>query len=96
MKQIQAFKLLGRFEALSLLLLFFVAMPLKYMYAQPQYVRVIGMIHGLLFLAYGCFALVLNAEERWKGQKLLACLILSCLPFGTFVFEKKYLGKKGK
>ena len=40
-------------EGVSFLLLLGIAMPLKYMYGQPEMVRVVGMAHGILFVWYG-------------------------------------------
>lgn len=80
---------LGRWEGTSLLLLMGVAMPLKYMFDSPGAVRVVGMAHGILFLAYCAAAIILAGRERWGASKLARCLIASCLPFGTFVFERE-------
>ena len=45
-------RIIGTAEALSLLILLFIAMPLKYMMDMPQMVRVVGMVHGVLFILY--------------------------------------------
>ncbi len=91
MNQNKYFIQLGRIEGISLLLLLFVAMPLKYMFQEPLLVRIVGMIHGILFLGYALFAFLRSQEDRWSHGKLIACLILSSLPFGTFYFERKVL-----
>jgi integral membrane protein len=88
-----AFKITGWFEGTSLLLLFFYAMPLKYLAGDPSQVRLIGSIHGGLFMAYLVLAFVLYDRENWTRQKLLMALVLSSVPFGTWIFERKYLGQ---
>jgi integral membrane protein len=85
------FKLTGKIEGLSLLALLFVAMPIKYMAGEPIYVRYVGMAHGILFLDYVFLAFLVAAREQWSKTTLIICLILSCVPFGTFYFERKYL-----
>jgi len=50
--QVGRVRIAGIIEGISFLLLLGLAMPMKYFAGQPQYVRVIGMIHGMLFLAY--------------------------------------------
>lgn len=80
---------LGRWEALSLLLLLCVAMPLKYLFDSPMAVRIVGTAHGFLFMAYIAAALVLARVEAWGLAKLIRCGIASCLPFGTFIFERE-------
>ena len=87
------FRVAGWLEGFSLLALFFYAMPLKYYWNEPEMVRPIGAAHGVLFLAYMALAFALSEKENWKQKKLLVAFILSMLPLGTFIFEKKYLSK---
>jgi integral membrane protein len=80
---------LGRWEALSLLLLLGVAMPLKYMWAYPLAVRVVGTAHGVLFMAYVAVAVVFARRDSWSFSKLVRCWVASCVPFGTLFFERE-------
>jgi integral membrane protein len=79
------------FEGSSLLLLLGVAMPLKYYAEMPEAVRIVGPIHGVLFLAF----LVLLLSHTVKGElnllKMLTGFIASFIPFGTFIFKAKML-----
>ena len=94
-------KFLGRLRALSLvegtstLLLFGIAMPLKYLADMPLAVRIVGLIHGVLFV---CLALsLLLAIRRVPISKGLATagMVAAVLPFGPFVFDR-WLGDLGK
>jgi integral membrane protein len=85
------FKIIAPLEGISLLLLLFVAMPLKYMFDLPIFVRIIGMIHGLLFIVYIFLAIMLKVEENWSISKLGKICLASIVPFGTFYVDKKYL-----
>ena len=85
------FRVLGYLEGVSFLLLVGIAMPLKYFAHEPMAVRVLGSLHGLLFVAYCCLALVLFFRAKWPFQRLILCWVLSCLPLGTFWFDRKYL-----
>ena len=85
------FRLIAFLEGLSYLLLLFVAVPIKYTLADPTYVKLLGMPHGILFVAYIGFALFMKAERNWNFKTLLLVLIASVLPFGTFYIDKKYL-----
>ena len=80
---------LGRWEALSLIVLLGVAMPLKYLMGYPLAVRVVGSLHGILFMAYVAVALLVARREGWSAMTLVRCWIASCLPFGTLVFERE-------
>ena len=85
----RGFITLGRWEAGSLITLMFIAMPLKYLLDYPLAVRIVGSLHGILFLGYVLAALSVAQEEEWGWGKLIRCLVLSCLPFGTFWFERE-------
>ncbi len=81
------------FEGTSLLLLLFVAMPLKYYMGIPEAVKIIGPAHGILFLTF----LVLLFSHAGKRDLSLGKTIMgffaSFIPFGTFVFKAKVLAK---
>ena len=84
-------RLLGLLEGLSFLLLIGVAMPLKYVWGEPQAVRVIGMAHGVLFLAYLGATLQAALEHGWTRRRTVLVGLASLLPFGTFYAEVKWL-----
>lgn len=88
------FRTTGWLEGLSYILLLGVAMPLKYVWGDPSWVRVVGMAHGLLFIAYVGLAFALYDRENWSIKKLAYAMIASLLPFGPFVFDARYLDKK--
>ena len=51
----------------------------------------IGMAHGVLFMAYCLFVILVALNKKWNYKITLLGLIASLLPFGTFYFDKKYL-----
>ncbi len=83
------FRMLGLIEASSLLVLLFIAMPLKYLAGIPEAVRVVGMIHGLLFVVYCLGAQVLRNELQWSQYKVALAVFISCIPLGPFLFDRK-------
>lgn len=89
-----SFRTAGWLEGLSYILLLGVAMPLKYVYGEPLMVRIVGMAHGLLFLAYLGLAFAMHDRENWSFTKLGGAFVASLLPFGPFVFDWKFLDKK--
>ena len=86
----KTFKIVALLEGISLLLLFFFAMPMKYIFSMPEYVRDIGMAHGLLFIGYIILAFMLKSEENWNNKKFLIVCLASVVPFGTFYIDRKY------
>ena len=74
--------LLAALTAISLL---GVAMPLKHILGYPTPVRIVGWIHGGLFIAY-CFALFGAAVDRgWPWTKNAKLFIAALLPFGPSI-----------
>lgn len=90
-KQIKGFKLISTLEAISFLFLLLIAMPLKYIYNLPQYVRIAGTMHGVLFVLYVLGAFWMYKKLNWKAKTLLITILCSVIPLGPFYVEKKYL-----
>lgn len=84
-------RLLGFLEGLSFLVLLGIAMPLKYFAGQPGYVRVIGMAHGILFLAYGLAIIQAHLDYGWSVKRSFLLFLASLLPFGPFIADRKLL-----
>ena len=85
------FRVVSFLEGISYLLLLFVAVPIKYWLNDPQYVKLLGMPHGLLFVGYMVLAFLLKSELNWDMKTFGVVLLASILPFGTFYVDKKYL-----
>ena len=77
-------------EGISVLLLYFVAMPMKYFLDMPELIRPVGMAHGILFVAYVGLVLIVGFQRKWSFVAILISWVLSLFPFGTFYAEKKY------
>ena len=86
---IKILRILGNVEGVSYLLLLFIAMPLKYAYHMPMAVKITGMAHGVLFVAY-CMVLALCMKKfNWKLGFGVYLFIATLIPFGTFVTDRK-------
>ena len=88
---IKVLRVISYLEGISYILLLFIAVPIKYYANDPSLVKLLGMPHGLLFVAYVMLSLVSSKEYRWNSKKTLVVLISSVIPFGTFYVDYKYL-----
>ena len=80
-------RVLGMIEGTSTLILFGVAMPLKYAAGYPLAVTIAGSIHGALFVALSA-ACVIAMDRVPIGTKLgLAGIVGAIIPFGPFVVD---------
>lgn len=87
------FRLVALLEGVSYILLLFIAVPIKYWGGDEQWVKLLGMPHGILFVSYVIFAFLIKENENWGMKDLGIVLLASILPFGTFYVEWKYLKK---
>ncbi|KLT69305.1 MULTISPECIES: DUF3817 domain-containing protein [Flavobacterium] len=87
-------RILGLLEGVSLLILVFIAVPLKYFFDNPAGTKAIGPIHGALFLLFIFNTLSVGVEQNWKFKTTTWKVLLACIvPFGTFYIDHKILSK---
>lgn len=85
------FRVIAFLEGVSYILLLFIATPIKYFAGDEQYVKLLGMPHGLLFITYIVLAIMLRSESKWTSKQFAIILVAAIIPFGTFYVEKAYL-----
>jgi len=85
---LKAFRILSMIEGLSLIALLFIAMPAKYQYG-IDLVKIVGPIHGFLWLAYLPMLDMTNRQQKWPSSMLSIAFITSVIPFGCFYLEKR-------
>lgn len=90
-KMKKTFRIISFLEGVSFVLLLFIATPIKYLLNNEIFVKMLGMPHGLLFIAYVAMAIMLKYELNWKPKTFIVILAASVIPFGTFYVDKKYL-----
>jgi integral membrane protein len=74
-------------EGCSFLVLLGVAMPLKYFFAMPLAVRLVGSIHGGLFVGFCAALLHVMIVARWSLLRGLVVFASSLVPCGTFLMD---------
>ena len=81
-------------EGVSFLMILLVTMPLKYYFQMLTPNKIIGMIHGLLFVLYLAYVILVRSEKKWDMKTTLFLLAASVIPCGTFYAEYKYFQNK--
>lgn len=80
---------IGLWEGVSYLVLLLVAMPLKYLADWPLTVRIVGTLHGALFILFILSVAEVTIRRPWWSLKFWgAAALASVLPCGTFVFDR--------
>ncbi|WP_055445905.1 DUF3817 domain-containing protein [Lacinutrix mariniflava] len=88
---LKTFRIVALLEGVSYLLLMAASIYKRLPEGNDEYVKLLGMPHGLLFVAYIAFAIFLRSTYKWNSKTFILILLGSILPFGTFYIDKKYL-----
>lgn len=83
------YRILAFTTGVLLILLVFVAIPIKYLGNNEGPVALIGTAHGFLFMVYLVTALDLGIRLRWPWLKLGLVMLAGTIPFASFVAERR-------
>ena len=81
-------RVISLIEALSFLSLLGIAMPLKYIWEEPQAVRIVGMAHGVLFCLFMAALLHAFIVQKWSIKPPFLIFLASLIPFAPIWVEK--------
>jgi len=87
MSELKKFRLINKIEGYSFLILLFIAMPLKHIASYPIATKIMGMIHGVLFIAFIYQLFMTKEEAPLSAKETTLFFLLSLVPFGTFYTE---------
>mgnify|MGYP001209917269 CR=1 FL=1 len=81
------FRLISFIEGVSTIVLILIAMPLKYWFDIPMFVRPAGWTHGLLFMIYIGMLVSTWASQAWPLRMFIVGFLAAIPPFGTFLYD---------
>ncbi len=81
----------GTWEAISSILLFFLAMPLKYIWEEDLLIRPVGMAHGILWIIYVAMTITGQIKYKWGYKLTVWLMIASIVPAGPIIADAKLL-----
>jgi integral membrane protein len=84
---VRRFRVVALVEAVSYLVLL-VAVVAKYGFDAPLGVRIMGPVHGIIFLVYAGLAFRVREELRWSAQHTFAVLAAAVIPLGGYLVER--------
>jgi len=82
-------RVVGILEAVSYLALLGIAMPLKYLADMPLAVRIVGSVHGFLFVVLCIVLLQAALEVGWSFKRAAGIFVAALLPFGPFIIDRR-------
>ncbi|TYP98602.1 integral membrane protein [Sphingobacterium allocomposti] len=84
---LRIFRQIALWEAISTVVLFFIAMPLKYAAGIPEAVKVAGSIHGFLVVLFVILLVMCWNEYKWSVGRVAKYFFLSLIPIVSFWVE---------
>lgn len=76
-------------EGVSTLVLFGLAMPLKYLADMPMAVTIVGSLHGALFILLALLFLGAVKTVPMNGKLAVLGIVAAIFPFGPFIFDAR-------
>ncbi|ADB36063.1 hypothetical protein Kfla_7075 [Kribbella flavida DSM 17836] len=83
------YRIIAYIVGVMLLLLVFLAMPLKYFADNPSVMNVVGPLHGFLYVVYLLATFDLARRVRWPFTRLVLVALAGTIPFLSFYAERK-------
>ena len=83
-------RILAILEGISYLLLLPTVI-LKYGFDMGLPNKIVGSIHGLLFILYSVWVVYYALNNKWSLMKTIICLAASLFPFATFIVDQRIL-----
>lgn len=89
LKQLRVLAILEGISYIS----FGLTMPLKYLMDIKEPNFIVGMIHGVLFIAYCIWVILNHFSLKWTLKQTAILLVASLIPFMTFWADKRILSQ---
>ena len=90
-KLIRQFKWACIAEGITCILLYLIAMPLKYQFDNVLLMPPVGALHGIAFIWYMAMLYYVRKPLKWDDEDLVIAGIAGFFPFLTFWVEKKLI-----
>jgi integral membrane protein len=78
-------RIVATIEATTLVLLVFVAVPLKHLGGMPAAVKWLGPVHGIAFAIYVWMLATSAASGVWRRSEIIRLMVAAIVPFGGFL-----------
>jgi integral membrane protein len=82
--QLRTLRIASALEACSLVVLLFIAVPLKHLGGWPQATSFMGPLHGLTFLFYLYMVVETVSAGDWTWRETARLILVAFIPFGGF------------
>ena len=91
-RAVKRFRFMALVAGVMSLLLWFVDLPVVYLFNNPDWkaaVAWIPFVHGWIYLAYVLVALQFSVKANWPIKKIVWLLLAGTLPFASIAAERR-------
>lgn len=85
------FRFITIVEGISYVLLLGVGLPIKFLLDNEEITKILGSLHGFLFIVFGLLLLWMGKRKGWTLIQMALIFIGSLIPFGNFFIDRKIL-----
>lgn len=86
--QLRRMRYVSLLEGTTLLVLVFLAVPIKYLMGYPIATSIMGPIHGTAFLLFVWMLIQTVSGGDWRKGEITRLLLAAFIPFGGFANER--------
>lgn len=83
------YRVMANVVGVVLLVLVFVAIPLRYLGDTPQVSKTVSPIHGALYMVLVLCVVVLGRSRRWPVSRMVLVALGGTVPVLSFVVERR-------
>jgi integral membrane protein len=88
-KALTRYRVIAYVVGVGLLVLVLIGVPLNHIADEPGVVKVVGPLHGVLFILYLLATAELAIRCRWSLVRTLLVMAAGTIPFMSFVAERR-------
>jgi integral membrane protein len=83
------YRIMANVVGVVLMILVFVAIPIRYIGDSPEFSKTISPIHGALYIVLVACVVLLGRTRRWTWQKTVLVALGGTIPIVSFVVERR-------
>lgn len=83
------YRVMAYVVGVMLLILVFVAVPLRYFFDTPEVSAVVSPLHGFLYAVYLLAVLSLGTRSQWTFMRTVLVMLGGTVPFLSFWLERR-------
>ncbi len=83
------FRVMATVVGIGLLILVFVAMPLRYLFDYPTFSEHFSPVHGALYMVYLVTVVDLARRARWSLGRTVGVMVAGAVPVVSYLVERR-------